>query len=195
MSPIGTLLALVILRTARQGGEIMAKQILVALKNQDRLEQMVPYIEELAQPGTEVIFLVRFAPKAEVKGSRDNCLTLKPLEEVRFAEDREAPRLMDRKIIGTQGIEGQRLSAEHKVFLALEALVKRGVEIAVDVYMGSLRRVVKSYTRKGDVRLIVMRTRWDLTLMRFLHRTFAAFGLLKQPTFSPVLLLHPEHGM
>lgn len=167
----------------------MAKQILVALKNQDRLEQMVPYIEELAQPGTEVVFLVRFAPKAEVKGSRDNCLTLKPLEEVRFAEDREAPRLMDEKIVGT------RLSAEHKVFLALEALVKKGVEIAVDVYMGSLKTVVKSYTRKGDVRLIVMRTRWDLTIMRCLHRTFAAFGLFKQPTFSPVLLLHPEHGV
>ena len=91
-------------------------------------------------------------------------------------------------------MEEQRLSAEHKVFLALEALLKRGIEITVDVYMGSLRRAVKSYTSKGDVHLIVTRARREM-MTDFLHKAFPAFGLFKHPTFSPILVLHPTHAV
>ena len=37
----------------------MATKILVPLKKHDRLEEIVPYIEELAEPGVSVVFLVR----------------------------------------------------------------------------------------------------------------------------------------
>ena len=92
-------------------------------------------------------------------------------------------------------MEEQRLSAEHKVFLALEALLKRGIEITVDIYTGSLRRAVKSYTCKGDVHLIVMRARRELMMMDFLHKAFAVFGLFKHPTFAPILVLHPTQAV
>lgn len=91
-------------------------------------------------------------------------------------------------------MEEQRLSSEHKVFLALEALLKRGIEITVDVYMGSLRKAVKSYTSKGDVHLIVTRARREM-ITDFLHKAFPAFGLFKHPTFSPILVLHPTHAV
>ena len=75
-------------------------------------------------------------------------------------------------------MEEQRLSAEHKVFLALEALLKRGIEITVDVYTGSLRRAVKSYTCKGDVHLIVMRARREL-MMRLSPQGVPRFWLVQ----------------
>jgi len=172
----------------------MTGQILVALESQDRLDQMIPYIEEIAQPGMEVVFLVRFAPMAVSRGSQDNCSTLKPLEEIRFVGELEEPRFTDGKMKATRSLEDHTLSAEHKVFLALEALLKRGIEIAVDVYTGSLSRVVKSYTRKGNVRLIMKRAGKAMTTVQFLGRIFSFLGLFKQPTLSPVLLLHPDHA-
>lgn len=35
----------------------MAKQILVPLKEHDRIEEIIPYIEEVARPGMRVVFL------------------------------------------------------------------------------------------------------------------------------------------
>ncbi len=92
-------------------------------------------------------------------------------------------------------MEEQRISTEHKVFLALEALHKRGVEITVDVYAGSLKRVVKSYTRKGNVHYIMKRAGKVLAMMQFVRRVFPIFGSLKARTFSPVLLLHSTHAI
>lgn len=173
----------------------MALQILVALKSEDRLSQMIPYIEKVAQPGMKVIFLIRFSPQTASDASRNNSIELKCLEESRFFEGEFAkPTFTQRNLRETESMEKQRLSAEHKVFLALEALVKRGIEITVDVYTGSLRRAVKSYTCKGDVHLIVMRARREL-VMDFLHKAFPVFGWFKQPTFSPILVLHPTHAV
>jgi hypothetical protein len=168
----------------------MARQILVALKSEDRLSQMVPYIEKIAQPGMRVVLLIRFTSATASNASRHDSMELEcPEESVFFEAKLEKPRFTG-DVRATQSMEEQRRSAEHKVFLALEALRKRGIEITVDVYTGCLRRAVKSYTCKGDVHLIVMRARSEL-VMNFLHKAFAIFGLVKHPTFSPILVLHP----
>lgn len=173
----------------------MALQILVALKSEDRLSQMIPYIEKIAQPGMKVVFLIRFSPQTAFNALRHNSIELKSPEESRFFEGEfEKPKFTERNFRGTQSMEEQWLSAEHKVFLDLEALLKRGIQITVDVYTGSLNRAVKSYTRKGDVRLIVMRARREL-MMSFLHKAFHVFGLFKQPTFSPILVLHASRAV
>jgi hypothetical protein len=84
------------------------------------------------------------------------------------------------------------LSAEHKVFLALEGLHKRGIETAVDVYLGSLKRVVKNYMRKGNVHFIMKRASKGSAIRQFVRR---AFGSFNSPTFSPVLLLQSTHAV
>lgn len=163
----------------------MAAQILVALKSEDRLSQMIPYIENIAQPGMQVVLLIRFAPPPASQASRRDWIRLQyPEESGLFERELEKPRFS-----GMQSMEEQRLSTEHKVFLALEALRKRGIEITVDVYTGSFRRAVKSYTCKGDVHLIVMRAKREL-MMDFLHKAFPVFGLVKRPTLAPILVLH-----
>ena len=172
----------------------MARQVLVALKSEDRLSQIIPYIEKIAQPGMKVVFLIRFKPQAYAKPSWHDSIELRCPEESAFFEgELEKPRFTGENVGGRQSIEQQRLSVEHKVFLALEALRKRGIEISVDVYTGSLRRAVKSCARKGDVRLVVMRAKRKV-MMDFFYKAFPVFGLVKQPTFSPVLVLHPMHA-
>jgi hypothetical protein len=173
----------------------MTPQILVALKSEDRLSQMIPYIEEVAQRGMKVVFLIGFRPKAASKAPRYNSLAFKGVEDVRFVGDLEKPMFAGEKISETLSMEEQRLSAEHKAFLALEALHKRGVEIAVDVYAGSLKRVVKSYTRKGNVHYIMKRAGKVLAMMQSVRRAFPIFGSLNGRTFSPVLLLHSTHAV
>jgi hypothetical protein len=104
------------------------------------------------------------------------------------------PQLTEENTGGTHLMENQRLAAEHKVFLALEALLKRRVELTVDLYKGSLGRVVKNYTRKGDVHLIMMRARRTL-MTEFCHKVLSVFGLAKHPTFFPILVSHPAHAI
>jgi hypothetical protein len=169
----------------------MARLILVALKSEDRLSQMVPYIEKIALPGMRVVFLIRFIPQRAFKPPRYDSTELECAVESRFFA-REPER---ENIGGTQSIEEQRLSAEHKVFLALEALLKKGIEITVDVYTGSLRRAVKSYTCKGAVSLIVMRAGREQMIMNFLHKAFPIFGSFKPRTLAPVLVFHPTHAL
>lgn len=162
----------------------MAGQILFALKRNDRLEQIIPYIEKIAQPGMRVVFLIHYPANGSFEWLRDHWVTSEFSEEAKLAGE---------KIRETYSLEEQRRLAEQKVFLAQEALRKRGVEIAVDVYTGRLRRAVESYTRNGDVYWIMMRVGTGLGMMKFLHRTIPFFRLFQHPSFSPMLLLRPGH--
>lgn len=174
----------------------MGQEILVALKSEDRLSHMIPYIEKVAQPGMKVVFLIRFISHSASNPSRHDSIEPECPEQSVYGEgESEQPRFAAKNISGTQSMEAQKLSAEHKVFLALEALIKRGIEITVDVYMGSLRRIVKSYTRKGDVHLIVMRASKKRRMMEFVQKAFTMFGVFRRPTFSPVLVLHPTQAV
>lgn len=164
----------------------MAPEILVVLKSQDCLSHMIPHIEEVAQPGMKIVFLMRSCPPALLNAFGDNGSDLNRLPQGPFAG-----HLKQRSFIGAALlIDKQRLVAEHQVFLALEALLKRGIELTVDVHTGSLRRVVKSYVRKGNVNLIMKSTRSVLTISKLLHRTLSLVSLFKEPTCPPIRLLH-----
>lgn len=161
----------------------MAEQILVSLKRNDRLEQVIPYIEKVAQPGVRVIFLMPYPVEARLWLQDHWVATESPREAV----------LTGRKVVQNYSWEMQRRLAEHKVFRAQEALRKRGVEIAVDVYTGSLRKVIGAYRAKGNIYLIMMRAGSGFAMMRFVHKMGSLFGLFQWRSFSPMLLLHPDH--
>ena len=173
---------------------IMGQEILVAIKSEDRLSQMIPYIEKVARPGMRVVFLVRFIANCASKPLLHDSVELECPENSGY-EEGEQPRLAAKNIDGTESMEERKLSAEHKVFLALEALIKKGIEITVDVYMGSLRRALKTHTSKGGVHIIMMRASRKLMLIDVLHKAFPTLRLFKRRTFSPVLLLHPTQAV
>ena len=161
----------------------MAREILVPLKRHDRIEEIVPYIEKIAQPGMKVVFLIRY-PVEPWLWFRDHWVTM------------ESPReamLEGRKIQERYSWDVQRRLAEQRVIIARQALHEKGVEIAVDVYTGSLRRVLGGYTCNGDVQWIMMGAGSGFPVRRLLHGMIPPFGWFKRPSFSPVLLLHHDY--
>jgi len=167
----------------------MARQILIALRNQDRLAEFVPYIEEIAQPEMKVVLLIPFAPNRDSSASSDGWVTRRPFEEAMFVRDLAASKLADLETRTARSLAQQKLLAEQKIVFAEERLRKRGVEIVADVYTESLRGVVRRYTRDGNVHLIMKRPGWVDKLGQFLRRTFSVSSSFTQPTLSPVLLL------
>lgn len=159
----------------------MAKQILVPLKRDDGVKEIIPYVERVAQPGMKVVFLLRYPVYGFVWGRKESGIeaTL------------EARKTAVRKIGEYYTWEEQRRLAENRVSPAREALERRGVEVTVDVCTDRLGRAVKSYTQNGDVHLIVMQAGIGLRIMKFLQGTVALFGLFKRPSFTPVLVFHP----
>jgi len=160
----------------------MAGKILVALKRNDRLEEVIPYIEKVAQPGMKFVFLIQYPLIGAFEWLRDRMRGEFP-EEAAWAEKKIFARY--------SGEEEERRLAEHKIFLAQQALRKRGVEIVVDVYTGPLRKAVDSYRRQGDLQLIMMRMGSVLRIQSFLHGAIPLLGIFRRPSFSHMLLLHP----
>ncbi len=125
----------------------MAGKILVALKRNDRLEEIIPYIEKIAQPGMKVVFLLRYPVAGDFLWLGDHCVTTESPREAMLA---------GRRIMQRYSWEVQRALAEQKVLIAREALRRKEIEVAVEIYTDSLRRVVRHYTATGDVHLIMM---------------------------------------
>jgi len=89
-------------------------------------------------------------------------------------------------------IEEQKLVAKKNTFLALEPLHQRDVTVALDIYAGPLKKVVKQYTRRGDVDLIMFAAGGRSWIGRLFQNCllFANFSCVSKS--SSVLLLRPD---
>ena len=159
----------------------MGKQILVTLKKEDRMEDVLPYIHEIIQPGTKVQFLVRNDAGFD--------MALRASRATREAEVRDPAAF--RKITAMYSWEGQQKSAAAKVLPACESLRAKGAEVAVDVYTGSLRRMVRSYTATGDVHLVMTKSGIGSAIGNLLSGAASVFGL-RTGFYRPVCLAHPS---
>ena len=151
----------------------MNKKILVPLGQHDRTEEMIPYVEEVAQPGMKVVFLMRY-PLGGIKW---------PTKEPDTESASEVKELLD-----YYSWEANSNRAKAEVAPAVEALGKSGVEVSVDVYAGSLKKAVRSHTASGDVHLVITRAGIGQRIAGFLNGSSSLFDLFKRPT---VLLIHP----
>jgi hypothetical protein len=155
----------------------MNKKILVPLGQYDRGEEMIPYIEKVARPGMKVVFLVRYPVDGFLWGK----------EEYGMRAALEA-----KKLVKHYSWEGNLEKAKQQVAPACEALRAKGVEAAVDVYAGSLKKAVRSHTLNGDVYLIMTRAGIGDWIARLFDGTNSVFKCFKRPSFSPVLLINPR---
>ena len=162
----------------------MAGKILVSLKKNDRLEEIIPYIEKIAQPGMKVVFLLRYPVTGDFLWLGDHWVTT------------ESPRealLAGRRVMEKYSWDVQRGLAEQRVLVARKALRRKEIEVAVELYTDSLGRVVRDYTATGDVHLIMMRAGSGNPMIRLLRQTLPLLGLFRKSSSSPVLLFCPRH--
>lgn len=162
----------------------MTGKILVVLKRNSRLEDIIPYIEKIVQPGMKVVFLFRYPVSGDFLWLEDHWVTTESPTKAMLA----GQRIMER-----YSWDMQRTLAEQRVSIAREALRGRDIEVAVEIYTGSVRRLVKNYTANDDVHLILMGAGSGHPMMKLLRRTLPLLGLSGKPGSPPVFLLHPRH--
>src|SRR5512145_3173241 len=97
----------------------MNNKILVPLGRNDRTEEMIPYIEKVARPGMNVVFLVRYPV--------DGFIWTKEEDGMRAA-------LQARELVNYYSWENNLENAKGKLSPVCEALRAKGVEATVDVY-------------------------------------------------------------
>jgi hypothetical protein len=140
-------------------------QILVPLRRNDKIEDVVPYLEQIALPGSRVILLVHYS-----------------VEGIDWLQSKSLPSV----------IQEQKLVAKKNTFLALEPLRERDVTVALDIYAGPLRKVVKQYTLRGDIDLIMIVAGSRSRIGKLLHNCllFPNFSCVSKS--ASVLLLRPN---
>ncbi len=156
----------------------MAKQILVPISRNDRVKEMIPYVERVAHPGMKVVFLLRYP----VDGFDGYIRAGMATGETGIPNPEKV-----RKIGERYSMDSQQQMARQKVFPACDALQKKGAEVTVAVYTGSLKDAVKSYTAKGDVHLILQRAGIGHLVSRFFNDTISVLRSVKRPSSSPTL--------
>ena len=151
----------------------MNKKILVPLAQNDGAGEMIPYIEKVARPGMDVVFLVRY-----------------PVDGFIWAKEEYGMRaaLQARELVNYYSWENNVENAERKLSPVCEALRAKGVEATVDVYAGSLKKAVRSHMVNGDVHLIMTRAGLGDRIAALVDGTSSFSKLFKRPRFSPVLL-------
>ncbi len=158
----------------------MAKQILVPISRNDRVKEMIPYVERVALPGMKVVFLVRYP----MDGFDEH------IRAGRFTGETGIPNPEKiKKIAARYTWESQQQLARQRVFPACDALQKKGAEVTVDVYTGSLRKAVKSYALTGDVHLMMANAGIGRVISRSLKNLFSILRSSRRPSFSPTLSL------
>jgi len=166
---------------AKKEGRTMAEKILVPLKRHDRVEEVIPYIEQVAEPGASVVFLVHH-PVNGFKWLQAHC---------GIAQCGLEKTLAVRRMIESYSLKMRRQLAQHRVFRTSGALHDMGMNITVDVYTGSLRKMLRSYASNGDEQLLIIRPGIGQRIMSFLQGIDSVSAMFRGTTASSVLLLHP----
>jgi hypothetical protein len=158
-------------------GRENAMKVLVPLKRNDQVKELMPYIEKVARPGMEAVFLVPY-----------------PVDGMRWSHEEFGTKaIMEAKqLVEYYNWENNLKKAKDKVSPAFEVLPSRGIAVTVDVYAGNLRAAIKSYTANGDVHLIVTGAGIGQRIAGFLNGSNSLFELFKRPSLFPVLLIHPK---
>ncbi len=156
----------------------MAKQILVPISRNDRVKEMIPYVERVAQPGMKVVFLVRYP----VGGFDEYIRAGMATGETGIPNPEKVRKIGERYFM-----DSQHQMARQKVFPACDALQEKGAEVTVDVYTGSLNDAVQSYTDNGDVHLLMAHAGIGHLISRFFNATISVLRSVKRPSSSPTL--------
>ena len=104
----------------------MKRHVLVVLRDDDDPEDVLPYVEEIAEPGLSITLLIEHHSRA--------------LEDV----VKQLLTSSDEQL------------APNRVSASRQELRKRGVDIVVKVYTGNLKRILREFIEKQCVQMIVM---------------------------------------
>jgi hypothetical protein len=150
----------------------MKRHVLVVLRDGDDLEDVLPYVEEIAEPGLSITFLVEHHSRA-LEDVVKQLLT--------SGDEQLSPNRSDS--------ESQPVVTYHhqqRVTASRQKLRKQRVDIVVKVYTGNLKRILREFMEKQCVQTIVMRQRKNQVFL-FLRKFGITAGLISVSAI-PLLL-------
>ena len=158
----------------------MTQKLLVPLRGGDRIEEVLPYVQGIAQPGMTVVFLVHFGIN-RFSDLAAQLLTIDSGLPANFNADAGSP---------AEGAD--RLSSvERRIQRAADKLRRRGVAIQFKFYSGSWRRQMRSCLEDDPHRWVIMRPVRN-RVQRWLHAVAAALKIAGPLAPAPVVLLDPN---
>jgi hypothetical protein len=129
------------------------------------MEDVIPFLEQIAQPGCKVTLLIHYS-----------------VQGLDWFQDKSISSVVRERKLGTNS----------NTLLALEPLRERDVTVALDIYAGPLRKVVKQYTLKGDIDLVMIAARGKSWVGRVFQSCLLFLNFLPGSKSSSVLLLRPN---
>ena len=157
------------------------EQILVVLKERDRMQDIIPILQKIAKPGMKVTFLLSY-PGDVGAWLRDHWIV---------TESTRKAMLEGKRIIAKYSWEEQKQLAEQKISLARETLGKLGIDVSW-VIKGCWRRAAREYAVNEDLQFILMSVGRGEAIMGFVHAGTLLLRRIKQSSFSSFLLCRPR---
>jgi hypothetical protein len=158
----------------------MAREILVWLRRHDRIEEILPCIEKITQPGMKVVFLILYPVKLW-PWVRDHWVTTDSPREAMVA---------GREIMAKYSWQAQKELADQKIFLARGVLQKKQVDVAVDLCVSRMRKAINDHSVDREARCVLFRTESRYHLINLIRRMLSHFGASKRSVSPPVHVLH-----
>jgi hypothetical protein len=119
----------------------MANYVLVPLNPHDDLEEIMPSVEQVAQMGMTVIFLIPYRA--------NRFFTNRLLRAELSAKGISA----DSKVLRIYSYYKQQRLADQRISVARDSLETCGIGVMAYVYFGRLRPLLKRYRRNGGVQV------------------------------------------
>jgi len=129
------------------------------------MEDVIPYLEQIARPGCKVILLIHYS-----------------VQGLDWFQEESVPS------VGGE----QKLGTKNNTLLALEPLRQRDVTVALDIYAGSLRKIVKQYTLREDINLVMIAARGKSWIGKLFQNCLLFLNFSSGGKSSSMLLLRPD---
>jgi nucleotide-binding universal stress UspA family protein len=160
----------------------MDGQLLVPLRGSDRIEQFLPYIEQIARPGVKVVFLVHLGT-GRFQEIFDQLVAI---------HTGLAPAFLSVRNSDSESLNQRSRLTREEIIRRCKSLREKGVEISVGLFAGPLRTAVREFAQKEDIQLVIMRGATRNWLARILRKIGSVLHLFRPEMLPPVILFHPS---
>jgi hypothetical protein len=160
----------------------MAKTILVALNSKTKIDMLLPRLERLAKSGDGIVFLVRYEKDITATLLAQTALIQTGLDTAVTCEDRRTRALWEEH---KNRLERDIAVPARRVFNRLD------VDVDVNIYSGSLNRIINRYLENSDVTLFVGASAW-LRRLNIVSRSVRNWLVSRGRYDRSVLLMHSE---
>jgi hypothetical protein len=153
----------------------MAKTILVVLNPEDNVHVLLRRLERVVKPGNRIVFLVEYQRDIPSWLLAHVALLQTGLENGLACQERRAWLSWDE----------QKIQVEENVAEPARRVFSRmGIEICVDLYSGSLNRILRRYLELGEVTLILVATSSWLRRLKIVPTRMRNWFVRRRPATS-----------